>query len=69
MPQALTWSRYIGSVLLGGERSEYGKKIVATLSTHLSKWLNKYERRKLTASGKGEKLVEYFYEAKDDGDE
>ena len=29
--------RYIGSVLLGGERAEYGKKIVATLSQQLVK--------------------------------
>jgi hypothetical protein len=27
--------RYIGSVLLGGERAEYGKKILATLSQQL----------------------------------
>jgi hypothetical protein len=27
--------RYIGSVLLGGERAEYGKRIVATLSQQL----------------------------------
>ena len=32
--------RYIGSVLLGGERAEYGKKILATLSQQLKKiWL------------------------------
>ena len=29
--------RYIGSVLLGGERAEYGKKILATLSQNLIK--------------------------------
>ena len=29
--------RYIGSVLLGGERAEYGKQILATLSQHLIK--------------------------------
>ena len=29
--------RYIGSVLLGGERAEYGKKILATLSQQLIK--------------------------------
>ncbi|MDR2716713.1 MAG: PDDEXK nuclease domain-containing protein [Treponema sp.] len=29
--------RYIGSVLLGGERAEYGKKILATLSQELLK--------------------------------
>ena len=28
--------RYIGSVLLGGERAEYGRKILATLSQELS---------------------------------
>jgi len=31
--------RYIGSVLLGGERAEYGRKILATLSQNL---INKY---------------------------
>jgi len=29
--------RYIGSVLLGGERADYGKKIIATLSQQLVK--------------------------------
>ena len=29
--------RYIGTILLGGERSEYGKKILATLSQELKK--------------------------------
>ena len=28
---------YIGSVLLGGERAEYGKQILATLSQHLTR--------------------------------
>ena len=48
MPQALTWRRYIGSVLLGGERAEYGKQILATLSQQLiKKYGNSFELRNL----------------------
>ena len=40
--------RYIGSVLLGGERSEYGKQILATLSQELTKRYGKsFELRNL----------------------
>jgi len=40
--------RYIGSVLLGGERAEYGKKILATLSQQLiKKYGSSYELRNL----------------------
>jgi predicted nuclease of restriction endonuclease-like (RecB) superfamily len=41
--------RYIGSVLLGGERAEYGKKILATLSQQLvKKYGSGYEYSKIT---------------------
>ena len=41
--------RYIGSVLLGGERAEYGKKILATLSQDLiRKYGSGYEYSKIT---------------------
>ena len=40
--------RYIGSVLLGGERAEYGKKILATLSQELiKKYGRSFELRSL----------------------
>ncbi|WP_461252124.1 PDDEXK nuclease domain-containing protein, partial [Treponema sp. R8-4-B8] len=40
--------RYIGSVLLGGERAEYGRRIVATLSQQLvKKYGSGYELRNL----------------------
>ena len=40
--------RYIGSVLLGGERAEYGKRIVSTLSTQLVfKYGKSFELRNL----------------------
>ena len=40
--------RYIGSVLLGGERAEYGRKILATLSHELTKRYGKsFELRNL----------------------
>ena len=40
--------RYIGSVLLGGERAEYGKQILATLSQELiKKYGNSFELRNL----------------------
>lgn len=40
--------RYVGSVLLGGERAEYGKRIVSTLSTQLvAKYGKAFERRNL----------------------
>jgi len=40
--------RYISSVLLGGERAEYGKKIVVTLSQQLVKrYGSSYELRNL----------------------
>jgi len=40
--------RYIGSVLLGGERAEYGKKILVTLSQQLiNKYGSSYELRNL----------------------
>ncbi|MCL2130475.1 MAG: DUF1016 N-terminal domain-containing protein, partial [Treponema sp.] len=39
---------YIGSVLLGGERAEYGKQILATLSQHLTRKYGKsFELRSL----------------------
>jgi predicted nuclease of restriction endonuclease-like (RecB) superfamily len=41
--------QYIGSVLLGGERPEYGKKILATLSQNLiDKYGNGFEYTKIT---------------------
>jgi predicted nuclease of restriction endonuclease-like (RecB) superfamily len=41
--------RYIGSVLLCGERAEYGKRILATLSQHLiKKYGSGYEYSKIT---------------------
>jgi len=41
--------RYIGSVLLGGERAEYGKKILATLSQNLiEKYGSGFEYTKIT---------------------
>jgi len=41
--------RYIGSVLLGGERAEYGRKILATLSQELVKnYGSGYEYTKIT---------------------
>ena len=41
--------RYIGSVLLGGERAEYGRKILATLSQHLiRKYGSGFEYTKIT---------------------
>ena len=40
---------YIGSVLLGGERAEYGKKILATLSQELiKKYGSGFEYSKIT---------------------
>jgi predicted nuclease of restriction endonuclease-like (RecB) superfamily len=40
--------KYVGSVLLGGERAEYGKKILATLSRQLiAKYGNSFELSKL----------------------
>jgi len=40
--------RYIGSVLLGGERAEYGRKILATLSQQLTRRFGKsFELRSL----------------------
>lgn len=40
---------YINSTLLGGERAEYGKRIVATLSQQLTeKYGNSFERTKMT---------------------
>jgi len=40
--------RYIGSVLLGGERAEYGKQVLATLSQELiKKYGNSFELRNL----------------------
>jgi hypothetical protein len=41
--------RYVGSVLLGGERPEYGKKILATLSQELvGKYGKSFEYTKIT---------------------
>lgn len=41
--------RYVGSILLGGERAEYGKKILATLSQRLAKkYGNSFEYTKMT---------------------
>jgi len=41
--------RYIGSVLLGGERAEYGRKILVTLSQHLiQKYGSGFEYTKIT---------------------
>jgi len=41
--------QYVGSVLLGGERPEYGKKILATLSQNLmEKYGSNFEYTKLT---------------------
>jgi predicted nuclease of restriction endonuclease-like (RecB) superfamily len=41
--------RYVGSILLGGERAEYGKKILATLSQRLAKqYGSSFEYTKVT---------------------
>jgi predicted nuclease of restriction endonuclease-like (RecB) superfamily len=49
--------RYIGSVLLDGERAAYGKRIVATLSQRLiERYGNSFERTKITRMIKFAKL-------------
>jgi hypothetical protein len=54
--------RYIGSVLLGGERAEYGKRIVATLSQQLvRKYGSGYEYSKITRMIK---FAELFQDSK-----
>ena len=41
--------QYVGSVLLGGERAEYGKRIVAALAQQLTeRYGNSFERTKIT---------------------
>ena len=41
--------QYIGSITLGGERAEYGKRIVATLAHKLTeRYGNSFERSKIT---------------------
>jgi hypothetical protein len=48
---------YIGSVLLDGERAEYGRQIVATLSQQLTeRYGNMFERTKITRMIKFSKL-------------
>ena len=48
---------HIGSVLLGGERAEYGKRIVATLAQQLTeRYGNSFERTKITRMIKFAKL-------------
>jgi len=52
---------YIGSVLLGGERAEYGKRIVATLAHQLTnRYGNSFERTKITRMIKFAKLFPDF---------
>jgi predicted nuclease of restriction endonuclease-like (RecB) superfamily len=49
--------RYVGSVLLDGERAVYGKRIVATLSQQLTeRYGNSFERTKITRMIKFAKL-------------
>lgn len=49
--------RYVGSVLLDGERAAYGKQIVATLSQQLTeRYGNSFERTKITRMIKFAKL-------------
>ena len=49
--------QYIGSVLLGGERAEYGKRIVAALAQQLTEhYGNSFERTKITRMVKFAKL-------------
>jgi len=41
--------QYVGSILLGGERAEYGKRIVAALAQQLTeRYGNSFERTKIT---------------------
>jgi predicted nuclease of restriction endonuclease-like (RecB) superfamily len=52
---------FIGSVLLGGERAEYGKRIVAALAQQLTKtYGNSFERTKITRMIKFAKLYPDF---------
>jgi hypothetical protein len=49
--------QYIGTVLLGGERAEYGKRIVAELAQQLTnRYGNSFERTKITRMVKFVKL-------------
>ena len=53
--------QYIGSVTLGGERAEYGKRIVAELAQQLiERYGNSFERTKITRMVKFAKLFPDF---------
>jgi predicted nuclease of restriction endonuclease-like (RecB) superfamily len=53
--------QYIGSIMLGGERAEYGKRIVAALAQQLTKhYGNSFERTKITRMIKFAKLFPDF---------
>ena len=53
--------QYVGSILLGGERAEYGKRIVAELAQQLTEhYGNSFERTKITRMIKFAKLFSDF---------
>ena len=53
--------QYVGSILLGGERAEYGKRIVAPLAQQLTeRYGNSFERTKITRMIKFAKLFPDF---------
>ena len=53
--------QYVGSILLSGERAEYGKRIVATLAQQLTeRYGNSFERTKITRMIKFAKLFPDF---------